>query len=353
MNFINFNNQSNTDFTLISNTFICEHMPTANATFVKVYIYMLMLNEQNIQVSMEEIANTLDVLESDVVIALKFWHKAGVLKFTKANNGYSLSFIKDIETIDTEDSMYENDDLTTSKTGYKNLSASYQEANTKNYSSEETLYIIKKNPDIQNLMSFIENLYGSSFTPTNVQNLISLFDDETNKLDGETLKLLVTYIFHNKNVKKIVSLLKNVKTFASTLSEQNITGYDEVKTYLDQLNKNTNHDLILKRFGITEREATLSEVSFMDKWLHEYKLSLDSIYEACDKTMTTIHESSFPYADGILKNTMKKTQDTRPCSTIKSAAKIKNKFANFGQESLEYDNVDHLEKEYFLKKYGR
>jgi DnaD/phage-associated family protein len=72
-------------YTVISNNFIDNHMRDANPTFSVVYIYMIRLSQNNEDVTAETIADALNLLESDVIKALKYWEKAGVLKTSQGD----------------------------------------------------------------------------------------------------------------------------------------------------------------------------------------------------------------------------------------------------------------------------
>ena len=68
------------DYTLISNYFLDVCMPQANGEFVKVYLYLLR-NATGVSASLElsSIADIFNCTENDVLRALKYWHKSGVL----------------------------------------------------------------------------------------------------------------------------------------------------------------------------------------------------------------------------------------------------------------------------------
>ena len=40
----------------------------------------------------------------------------------------------------------------------------------------------------------------------------------------------------------------------------------------------------------------------IDRWFRDYSFPVDIVLEACDRTMRTIHQPSFEYADKILKD---------------------------------------------------
>ena len=59
--------------------FINKYMPQANATYVKVYLYGLLKCYENEDVSNADIAEALDILETDVNKAWRYWKRVGLV----------------------------------------------------------------------------------------------------------------------------------------------------------------------------------------------------------------------------------------------------------------------------------
>ena len=92
MNFI-----YNLDFVGVPSDFIEHIMPKANGSFVKVYLYALNAAVHGRSVSCQEIAEVLELLESDVMKAFEYLEENGCLKM----NGESCSFGEMPETVQT------------------------------------------------------------------------------------------------------------------------------------------------------------------------------------------------------------------------------------------------------------
>ena len=92
MNFI-----YNLDFVGVPSDFIESIMPKANGSFVKVYLYALNAAVHGRSVSCQDIANALELLESDVMKAFEYLEENGCLKM----NGESCSFGEMPETVQT------------------------------------------------------------------------------------------------------------------------------------------------------------------------------------------------------------------------------------------------------------
>ena len=83
MNNLVLSTQHDTNATLISNIFIDKYMPSANGEFVKIYIYLLRAVANSfLNVSISSMADNFNQTEADVIRALKYWHKNGVLQLS-------------------------------------------------------------------------------------------------------------------------------------------------------------------------------------------------------------------------------------------------------------------------------
>ena len=80
-------NASVPEVTLLSNTFIDFYMPEANGEFVKVYIYLLRsLSQAPVSFSLAQMADRLLCTERDILRALKYWAKQGLLSLDFTDN---------------------------------------------------------------------------------------------------------------------------------------------------------------------------------------------------------------------------------------------------------------------------
>ena len=74
-------------FTMLSDLFIDRHMPSANGEFVKVYIYLLRLMQKNQQgFSLASAADVFACTEKDILRALLFWEKSGLLALDRSED---------------------------------------------------------------------------------------------------------------------------------------------------------------------------------------------------------------------------------------------------------------------------
>ena len=114
---------------------------------------------------------------------------------------------------------------------------------------------------------------------------------------------------------------------------------------------------VLKAFGIQGRGPAPAEAEYIRRWIDEYGFSSSLILEACNRTITQIHQPSFNYADKILSGWLEKkvtTQDQlrqldsaheKKAKSNKVPAPSPNKsasnrFHNFNQRSYNYSDLE-------------
>ena len=81
MNQLTLKTQMQEETTHVSNLFLDCYMPKANGEYVKVYLYLLRaLQNPAMTLSVTVLADALDHTEGDILRALKYWEKQGILK---------------------------------------------------------------------------------------------------------------------------------------------------------------------------------------------------------------------------------------------------------------------------------
>lgn len=78
--------------TMVSNIFIDTYMPSANGSYVKVYLYLLRcLSSQRYDLSISFLADCLDNTENDIIRALNYWEKYHLITIGRDTNGNILN----------------------------------------------------------------------------------------------------------------------------------------------------------------------------------------------------------------------------------------------------------------------
>lgn len=333
--------QGNT--TIIENEFIDTYMAKANGEFVKVYLFLLRhLNNPCTSLTISIIADCLEDTEKDILRALKYWEKIGLLSIEyneeKQITGLELGSIAD----------------GTSKPPALSKPLSIAKiVKIDDPILPKVLKSTKDRKELKQLLFVSEQYIGKTLTKTDVDT-ISYFYDSLH-FSSDLIEYLIEYCVENGH-----KSMHYIQSVALAWSDAKITTLEEAKAHSNLYNKNC--FTILKAFGISGRNPAASEKNYIEKWINDSGFTLDIIKEACDRTMANIHQPSFEYADSILSNwkdkgvkhlpdidaidtAYKQDQSNRKKVTTKKITT--NKFNNF--EGRSYD-IDSLEEQLLNSK---
>lgn len=280
-------NMPKLDFTPIDNKFIDKYLPEAKGEFVKVYLICLRYALSNMDTSIEDISETLGLLQTDVIKAFEYWEEKGLLHLS--NDG-TLEFL-DESTLTKNNNIFLND------------------------FSKDMLEHIEKligrplySKEILTYMSFLDDF---NFTPEVILLLVE-YCAAKKKTDIRYIEK-VAIAWHDSGVKSIEDAQKQIK-----MREDKWNKYRAIASYL----------------GFKDSEISKPQEEFMEKWLFKMGFPLEIVLEACRICIMRINEGNFNYIDAILsdwhKNGVKNIEDLNKLSK-KSRKKSQpfNKIQNF------------------------
>lgn len=294
-----------TDFTSISNVFVDEYMPTANGEFVKIYLLLLRLVNTGCEdLSIPTIADTFNILESDVVRALKFWSRENLLSLSLDEDG-SINGIK-LEALSTNryivrdlnNKLDTNTEVLASAAGESApiavpTASGIIVPNKKKYSPRE-VEAFSDNEDFQQIKFLAETYLGKLLTPTEIDSILYI-------LDGLQLSAdFIEYVMESciSSGQKSLSYIEKQIVF---YFEKDIRTLKELKDYL-KLQKDISKS-IYKAFGLDVPARPIKrEMSYITKWTDELDFSDEFIIEACNRSAAhaSTNSGKFSYADSIL-----------------------------------------------------
>lgn len=269
-----------TGITLIKNLFIDYYMIPANGEYVKIYLYILRCSDDaklQASLSINTLADIFDCTEKDVLRALKYWEKTGVLSLEFSGNTLSAIQINDLE-----------------KTDSKNIE--HVETTSKVISSAK-LAEFADNTEIKQLLYIAQKYMGKTLNETETNTILYFYD--TLGLSADLIEYLLEYCASNNK-----KSFRYIEKTGIAWHEAGISTPSQAKEYVS--NFSHTYFSVLKAFGISGRVPAPAEKDLIDKWIKQYDFSLDIILEACNRTISTIHQPSFQYADSILERWNKK-----------------------------------------------
>ncbi len=347
--------------TMISNIFIDTYMPRANGEFVKIYLYYLRcLNAPGKSTSLVSVADIFSMTESDVLRALKYWEKEGILKLkTSAHKLTELILLplnnetlSGTSVISAGDTLAANDlaqpldaSFTSTRQTYNGIPA---------YTMEEMEHFRQTNNGDE-LFFIIEQYLGKPLGPTDINRVV--FFSEQLGFSSELIAYLFEYCVSNNHYS-----IHYIEKTALAWAREGIDTVAKAKNQTSYYNK-TCFD-ILKAFGITNRNPAKSEMEHIKRWTREYGFSMALILEACRRTIEATHTPSFSYAESILKRWYegnvgsmddvkkldeeheRRRQEKSTQKTDTTATRTPNKFHNFEQRDYDYNQLE----QFFINK---
>ena len=346
--------------------FIDKYLADANGEFVKVYLYLLRcMNSYTSECSISAIADHFDHTEKDVLRALKYWEKVGVLRLETddKNRVCSISFC-DIYTGEVCSSI-DNKAITTDATTVSAASTSEEVVHpepsiytqpkklspiAETIKKEYTLDEMKKfseDPDVAELL-FIMESYLKHPLSSSEMNTVFFWIDSLH-FSRDLVEHLVEHCITNGH-----SSLRYMDKVAMGWAENGITTVEQAKEHSAIRSKACY--AVMKALGISGRSLIDSEAAYVNKWTKEFGFDLKLIEEACKRTISATHQPSFEYTDSILTNwknkdvhtlkdvagldaeyskTKKATTTTRAVNSAKN-----NKFINFNQRAYDFEALE-------------
>ena len=354
-------------------------MPSANGTYVKVYITLIrMLTGGSILASLEAIADVLEIMEADVVRALTYWEKQGLLAIRRdsstgaiadvymtspksstasninicfsTNNSLTDAIKTEPVKADAFNANAINADISNADTNKTDKLANTINTNTVKASNKSNGN--NSNPEeFKWLVNIVEQYMEHPLSPSEVE----LVDYIYNTLHFSTDLILYLYEYcvgkNKTNVKYIQTVAINwandgIETVER--AKQNNAGYD------------TEYIEIMRAFGFNKTPAPIQK-QYIDSWL-SLGFSIDMIKEAANRTLLKIYEPNFNYANGIIEkwfaHNVKTTEDLKKIDELHSASAAKaatvaparskktvNSFNSYEQRSYSKQDYSVLEKQ--------
>lgn len=414
MGTIKLEGSSQTMATIVSNYFLDEYMPNANGEFVKIYLYLLRaLSSPDMDISICHIADIFNHTEKDVVRALRYWEQIGLLDL-KFDSNKVLTNIKmkplitDYTTTDGSNieistfaapksqpvarihnemtdnhrnsaltgnrmdselpvNHMDNDNMNTDNIATDNMapdnilsdkvSATLKSFNMaqpdfskKVYTANEISSFNEKS-EVVEFMYIAQKLLGKTLSASDVNTLLFFYD--VLGFDSDLIVYLLEYAISNNHRQ-----MRYIEKTAISWANEGIDTVDKAKASTELYSSRCYP--VLKAFGISGRNPGAGEKALIVKWTDSYGFPMDIVLDACNRTMNTIHQPSFEYADSIL--TKWKEKGIRTLSDVKlldgehqknkaaykknqtdnneTSARPKNSFNNFNQRTYNYESLE-------------
>lgn len=297
--------------------FVSQFMPAANATFVKVYLYGIYLSQNSMDISNAQIANTLSILESDVLQAFTYWVDQGILKV-------------DGDTVEFVDCPAQNTPPAKSTVTH-----------TTNYPVSDIADAIENDKTLADMYTLAQEVLGKTLSPPEMQTLYWFYDELS--MPQEVILMLLEYC-----VSKEKRNMNYIEKVAISWSEKGITTMEAVGEFMH--NETQRFYPLRKVLGIVDRKLSNTEEDFLKKWMDTFDMSEEMIALAYEHCIIQTSKLSFPYMDKIMERWAKSGIHTID-EAIKDDEKFKKTSNSQGQKGYDVykDTYDHDELETLIR----
>lgn len=302
----------------LSKEFIETELPVAPPLYVSVYLMTLVVGQDS-----QKVAEKLNATESDVLRAWAYWMDRRVMQKGEEKKQPEKRMLVSSERPD--------------------------------YSPKELAMYIK-NQDVKKLFDSAQKKLGKMLSHQDMSMLFSFHDWLGLPID--VIDLLLSYCTANGH-----KGMRYIEKVALGWAEEGIDTVEKAVEYIEL--RKTGFRTILQAFG-QNRLPVPAEENYMKKWLQEYKLPLDVVKMACERTVLKTGRASFPYADSILRQwrdagvkdangvaeldkafAAKKSQNAQTSQPAQqNTPKPKqNRFINYTQSEWDFAELERLERE--------
>lgn len=327
------------EFTQISNRFIRTYMLKANGNFVKIYLYLLMVCQHPADfddISVGRLADLMECTENDILRALRYWQKEGLLILQGEDTDITGITLLDMHA-PAPDSLDETaaseEILLPERQTYTPLQAD----------------ALLKDIEIERTITRIEQTLGAPVSPAHLQLILYFMCDL-----GFSSELLIT--LYEVAVKKGKKKPNYIEAIGIEWAKKGIATPEQARE--EAASFSGRYALVSKALGIT-RGLAPAEREIIDGW-ETYHFADSVIKEACKRTVLQTGDTSLHYVSGILKSWHEKNvislQDIKKCDesfnrqkktshTGKKNTGSKNQFQNFPQRIYSQSEYNSLEKQ--------
>ena len=304
--------------------FINKYMISANATYVKVYLYGLgKCYEAQEDISNASIAEALDILETDVSKAWRYWKKVGLVH---SEGKGTLVFDPMPQAQRKEESE---------------KSTPPAEEKQKNHSMKEIARAMDINPKMKETVLMAEQLLKKTLSQREITSLYSFMQDYS--MSQEMVLVLLEYC---------VTLDKTgfsyIEKVAQGWYESGIKTLDEATKVLNRVVKEGRMQKKCKKIFGLDRELSQTENGYIARWVTELSMSEAMIKNAYERTVANTGKISMPYMNTILKSWHSKGIKTVSQIAEKEGAASSNQKGRTGGYQL--DDMAALERRRRLEK---
>lgn len=292
--------------TTLPDVFFTEYLSQAPGDYIKIYLYIVFLSKYGKDVKINDLSKKLNIDFKTIQEGIKYWEDSGAI--TKKNTGYIINSLQEIELHKL----------------YKPKVA---------LSADD----LKKTAENQHRAKAIETINNMFFQGIMSPSWYSDIDMWFKKYSFDEVVMISLFNYcYNRS-----ALHRNyIQTVADSWYKNNVkTSADLDNLFAKQDKLNTIYKTISKKLGYN-RPLTEYEKGYIEKWIVEYRYSLDIIEIALKKT-TSKTNPNFDYLDKLISDWHDRGLKTpEEVQNFLNEFKQKNKDIKKLEKTTGYNNYD-------------
>ena len=363
-----------TGSTQVNNDIILNYILKAGGEHIKIYLYLLMVSQNpglSGSVSVESLADRLDLTERDVIRLLRYWEREGLLSLMEDPDGQitGLTLLRQGGVAAVRPPVNEDVRLGSeasrpaSPDGLTSAGRPHLRVLTPSAAPEKTRFTAKqiealsKDEEMQQTLTHVEEALGSPITPTHMQLIMYLLCDLG--FPGD----LISYLYDMGAARQKTSP-RYLETIAIDWAKKGIQSVsDAMEESADFSGK---YRPIREALGI-HRDFAPAEKEIIDSW-DSYHFSEEILTEACKRTVLQSGDTNLNYVGKILEgwhsSGVKSLDDI---ATADEAYRLRkqnqkgtagnprkrlgnNAFQNFRQRDYSDEDYEAMERQFLQRK---
>lgn len=334
------------DYTSISNRFIDEYMKDANDAQLKVYLYLVRAMGAGLSTSISDIADKFNHTEKDVIRALKYWDKVGILSLDMDASDQIVGIrIKDLQGQGLAEPASTAASLEPVLAPVLSIVPRQTAPNpfVKPVFTADDLRAFKAREDTAQLLFIAESYLKRPLTAGEMKSI--LYFSDVLHFSDDLIDYLIQYCI-DRGKKDF----KYIEAVAVSWAEAGVTTPKQAEKYAYKYDKSVYS--IMNALGKSGTPTT-REIDYIRRWSKEYCLSQDIILEACERTVLATDKHRFEYAESILSSWFRAgvhhKEDIRKADELFQKKKASgapkntassNKFNQYTQNEYDYDALE-------------
>lgn len=338
------NNQQNTNYTFVANSFIDDFLASANDAQIKVYLYLLRHQNNVEECSISAMADFFNYSEKDVLRALNYWERKKVLQLTYNHQneliGICLCCLLTPEVAPSSVPAQSQTAAAVKTTAYMSQTATY----VKPEYTLDQLAEFQSRQTTAELMFIAESYLGRTLSSNDIRSILFISDELHFSFD------LIDYLLQYC-IDRGKRDFRYIEKVAICWTQAQITTPEQAQTQTMKYDKDTY--VVMNALG-KNNHPTPKEIEYIKRWFQIYGFTSDVILEACERTVMATDKHRFEYADKILsswksfgvhhKGDIAKADAAFATAKKKknpsSADSKKNSFHQFQQREYDFDEIE-------------